>query len=330
MTKLKLIIALVFICFLNNLYVTAQDTKVKHNILIWGSGGLSSLKTDATTLTPLPNAGFGLGAGYELHYKSFMLQTGAELGYYNTGLQLPSFTQDIYNMTDTEGDTYTGHYQFSKNQDLYKLGNINIPLMVGAQFGNIFFLAGGKLGLNLMGSSTTQTLVVSSGIYPQFIDTIRNQPDHGFTQVLEKANYPLKLALNCSLSGEAGIYLGSAPTATSSNDGKPKYRLSVFYDYGLFNVHNNNSVSQDLWVSVAGADLNLRGLNSFMLSTPFNKNVVNTIYAGVKFSVLFGFKGKPDCHCNDFAEVKQPKKVTKKATKNKEYKHSKRAKRTIF
>lgn len=301
MIKLKLIILIVFISLFNNFALEAQ---VKNNILFWGSGGYSSLMTNTQNIIPMGDVGFGLGAGYELHYNSFMLQMGAEFTYLNANLKLQDFSQDK-DLIDIEGDPYVGHLNFTQNSDHYKLGNINIPLMAGAQFGNLYLLVGGKVGLNILGTSNVKTLVSTTATYPQFIDDFSNMPNHALTETNEEATYPVKLELNGSVSAEAGIYLGTSDIKA----GKPRYRMSLFCDYGLLNVHDN-TVNDDLILNKNVEISNYEPtMNSLMRSVSLQNSIVNTLFVGVKFTVELGLKEKVDCHCEPYQVFRTNKKT---------------------
>lgn len=306
MNKNKIIIFIGLIILFSNHLLVAQDTK--HSILFSGSGGYSSLMTNADNFSSVGNVGFGVGAGYEFHYKKFRVQTGVEFTYLNSGLTLADFSQDK-NLIDSEGDSYIGHLKFMNNQESYKLGNVNFPLMFGTQFGKMYLLAGAKVGINLLGTSVMKTTIATTATYPQFIDDFENMPNHLFTQTTEQAEYPVKLELNCSLSGEAGIYLGGGGNAV--NESKAAYRLSFFFDYGLLNVHND-AIAEDLILDKTTGIPFEPVLNSFLLSANMTGTKLNTLYAGLKFTVELGLKGEKYCHCEDYKNLNRKFKKVKR------------------
>lgn len=303
MTKIKLFIIIGIISLLSNLRIDAQ---ISHNILFWGNSGLSYLSTN-TNLTPIGKLGVGLGAGYELHIGDFLLQTGAEVTYMNAGFKMKDFTRDSIGMIDndvnTEYNTYTGHFKFINNQDTYNLFNANFPLMLGGKFGAFYFLAGGKIGLNLLGNSTTQTLVTSSATYNQLIGEFENMPTHGFyTNKNEKGNYQLSFKTNYSMSCEFGVYLGGAQVVKSNKKSETQCRLSFFCDYGINNIKNpstgnlvlNNNGSNVVYEPV---------LNSFMLTSNYSNSSFQTFFSGVKFTILIGIS-KKGCECKWYKDYR--------------------------
>ena len=172
--------------------------------------------------------------------------------------------------------------------------------MFGTQFGKMYLLAGAKVGINLLGTSVMKTTIATTATYPQFIDDFENMPTHLFTQTTEQVEYPVKLELNCSLSGEAGIYLGG--DNSTANETKTAYRLSLFFDYGLLNVHNN-AIAEDLILDKTTGSPFEPVLNSFLLSDNMTGSKLNTLYAGVKFTIQLGLKGEKYCHCEDYKNL---------------------------
>ncbi len=294
MTKAKITVTItLLLLFTTTLHVTAQ---YKNNLLVWGSGGYSSLLTDAGKIDSKGNVGVGVGGGYELHYKWFRLQVGAEFTFLNAGLQIHDFVHDVY-LRDNEGDYYTGHHYFTDNKDMYRMGNINIPLMLGAQFGGFYFLVGGKAGLNLFTNATMSPTLNITGTYDKYIGDFANIPDHNFGESTDQVKNPVTLGFNAALSAEVGFYL---PIGESKNI---KYRLSFFGDYGLLNVHDN-SQSQSLMLNIAESPYYKPALNNLMLTENMKGSVVNPLYVGVKFTVLFGLIDRGDCMCEPYTRAR--------------------------
>ncbi len=112
------------------LIIFHAGAQIQNSFLFWGSGGYSTLFTDASGIKTSGGAGLGIGAGYELQIKKFKIHTGVEYVNLNSSFKLDAFTYDI-TMFDTEDDEYTAHFWFYNNKDSYKLGYINIPVMLG-------------------------------------------------------------------------------------------------------------------------------------------------------------------------------------------------------
>lgn len=287
----KLFVFIGLIIFLSPFYIQAQPkAKIQNNIVVWGKGGYSALLIDKSNINSIGNIGGGLGIGYELQYKKFSMQTGVDFTYSKSAFELNQFVVDIENLYDDEGDKYTGHWTFSENYDRYKLGDINIPLLFGARFNKAYFLAGAKLGINVMGNSTTEAYVKKTGTYDKFIGVFEDMPNHNFGTSKEVAEYPISLSFNCSASAEFGIYLGNKKDSKKKNN--PSYRLAAFCDYGLLNV--NNYKNEELVLNRSTNEF-IPYLNNFMFS---NNMKTNTFFTGIKFTVLFKMKERQDCKCD--------------------------------
>ena len=277
-----LIVGIVGFLSICELSAQLNNSKIRNNILFWGTSGQSAMHTDISNLNSLLKLGFGLGTGYELQYKSFSLQTGVEFTYLQPAWKLDEFSIDVENLYDDEGDRYLGHYTFSESTDSYKFGNINVPLLVGFNKKKYYLLAGIKLNINLLAANNVKAQISSSGTYENYLGTFENMPNHGFGTYNSSKDFPVKLAFNYAATAEAGLNFG-----TQNN-----FRLGVFFDYGLQNI--NYKTKED--IVLFGLD-NVPYLNNFM--SGFAKPA-NLIYSGVKFTVLLKIKDKYDCKCYDF------------------------------
>jgi hypothetical protein len=282
--------------------LSAQTT---HNIYLGATGGYSSfLLKDAPGFTASGSWGGGFGAGYELNARAFILQLGAEFTYLNAGLGLENFTQQVDLIDDDNpSESYTGNYAFSGNSDHYRFGNLNVPLMFGFRVGSFYLLAGGKVGFSLSARSATTTTVLSSGTYPGYIDDFEDMPNHSFSETIEKNEFTGKFPINAYLSGELGFYLNAEPAKktkyyVASSAGKTKYRVSVFADYGMMNLRGN-TINESLTINREDVTSPYRPyLNSLIRSENMRGSVLNNLFVGLRFTVLFGFEQeRKGCGC---------------------------------
>ena len=288
---------IILLGFLLAFSVLSVNSQSMNNIAVWGSAGYNTFFTSSTNISTKGNLGYLGGVGYELHYKRFMMQVGAEFGYYNARLVYDDFLYDR-KMTDTEGDDYDGHFYFmnGNNVDKYSYGNVNIPLMFGLQSGIFYGMVGGKVGLNVMGKSVVSSTLKSTSTYARFIEDFENMANHDLlTRDLQKYEYPIDFNLNVSVAAEFGAYLG----ASYKSDGGPKFRLAVYADYGLLDIHNKSG-REDLVLNKRGEPYFYPGLNSFMLANPVVDKPVNPFYVGLKFTVIFQIQDKRDCMCEKY------------------------------
>ena len=280
-------ITLVFIALICN--TATLSAANRHNLLFWTGGGYSSLSSDSNVPSS-GRVGYEVGAGYELRFRNFIMHTGFELQGINSAFVPDDFIHTRYPLVDTQGDLFTGIFYFAKISDYNSLGYVNIPLMFGFSSKKIYFLAGAKVGVNLFGKSTVKSLVKSVGDYDEIsIDHLEDIPHHSFFTREEKNVYPIKMKLNYTASFEVGMNMKPWSKKLSS-------RLGLFCDYGLANIHSNSYSDDLIWNK--GSDLPyLPTLGSTIRSSDFRNNTLNSLFVGVKFTLLFGLEGKRDCRC---------------------------------
>ena len=274
-------------------FVLGASAQIQNKILVWGSGGYGSIFTDAAEISASGGIGFGGGIGYEFQAKRFIINTGAEFINLRANLKLDDFYHRRQ-MSDTENDEYIGHFYFSNSKDQYKLGYLNIPLMLGVQSGRFYVLGGAKIGLNMFTNSKVECMVKSTSTYPAFMEDFEDMPNHFFTTVSENEKYQVTFDTNVSAAFEAGFYFRN--TSESFN-----CRLSAFCDYGLKNI-NNNSSGQNLIISKYGSEHFRPVLNDFLLS---HQTKANTLYAGLKLTLVFGLKKQENCNCEKDIKIKR-------------------------
>ena len=252
------------------------------------------------------NGSFGgsLGIGYELNYRAFILKFGADGTYLNAGLSYENFAQQVDLVDDDNpSDSYVGNYSFVGNSDSYRFLNVNVPLMFGFRVGSFYLLTGGKVSMNLFVNNKTNTTVVSTGTYSGLIDDFENMPNHSFLKREEEGKFTGKFPWNAYLSAELGFYLNDklynkTKYYVAESGIKTRYRLSVFADYGLMNLRGNVR-NESLTLEREDVASPYRPyLNSFIRSEAMSGSVLNNLFAGLRFTVLFGFEQKPDCGCN--------------------------------
>ena len=266
-----------------------------NNIAVWGDGGYATWLTSGNDVRSSAGWGAALGVGYELHYKKFMMQVGAEFSYQTPALFMTSL-EHIQALTDTEGEAYTGCFEFTDNRDRYRAGYVNVPLLFGFTAGRFYLLAGAKLGLNVMAGSQVSSTVKSTGIYDRFIDPFEDMPNHYFQTSTVSHDFPVTLGLNCAASAEIGFYIGNKQAEKQSSS---RWRLDAFCDYGLLNANSNSPGEQVL--HDASSPTYQPYLNNFMRATGVK---ANPLCAGFKLTVVFGIQDRYDCRCAGYDQPK--------------------------
>ena len=142
-----------------------NNRPIEHRLGFWGEVGYSNLYTSDIQYTPgsatTNSTGFinkdkgfvggGIGLGYELKYRRFVMTTGVEFTLYNSlmgvvnqkdGSMLLSYGMQPY------ADKMTYNYSFSPLNDKLISGFAQIPLLFGMEWDQVplFWLVGAKVG----------------------------------------------------------------------------------------------------------------------------------------------------------------------------------------
>ena len=354
--KLFCVVALVALC--SQTMVNAQHAN-KYYLSFWGAGGYANLlhgnimSNDQESLVkPLGGVGGQLGLGFEYHYRRFMLALGAEFDYKLSVHKFKPFItqvgaivdgqgneimfEDIDNlpsgsmpaikggsgMIDTEGDAFAMQYDFSKYKDVYSIGYLNIPLKFGAKFTNgLYFLMGGKFGINVLGKAKTQAAYTTTGIYPTYVEPLQDMGQHYYDDFESGGSNPVKLNFDVIASLEIGKIMFFHKKKTRWH-----YRLAGFVDYSigsyigmnplpaegdnvLTNVVDNGSFMGVPGINVADkslTDVTIVKNNSLLTSKEALNKKLNPLVVGVKFTLLFDLGNKEPCECiEDWSSVWQ-------------------------
>ena len=284
---------------------------INHRLGFWGQVGYSNLFTkgiqyNAPTATGLNPTGFmnndkgfvggGLGLGYQLRYKQFLMTVGAEFNFYNSNMGISNQADGSYQLhygMNPYPNTMTYYYNFSKLNDRLIGGFAQLPLLFGMELKNIplFWQAGVKVGVGVMGQSTINGTFTTTIEDKELIEGMSDMYSHtlvtdqDFNRPSTKANF----GLNVAATAEIGVNLDQWINAT------PKLRVSVFADYGVLNVQKYVPVTgaQDIPTQMMVATNPLDFPVSSALATTSSASAkVNPFLVGVKLAVWFNLPRK--------------------------------------
>lgn len=187
--------------------------------------------------SPVLSSNGALGAfsvGYRLKKQAFLFDLGLGVGYtyYADGL-----VDSVYVMpqVDMEGESFIGHNLCTKRLNNTHSLSLQLPIMFGAQWDMIYFLAGVKLYAHIPMDAFESGAYSLLGEYDRFIDVFENMPTDGFV-----ANEPYENALvidnyvdiqfcaelGCWFSLTGGEYRGTSNLSVDAC-------LSAFVEYGV-------------------------------------------------------------------------------------------------
>lgn len=280
--------------------LSAQRLKNRHSLGVWVEGAeWSMLVKDAEFANSLGVAGV-VGGAYELQRGHFLFDAGigAGVGYgtFNTQDQ-SAVLKDAIDYIDEERFNFV--YQMAKRSDDYTNLSLQIPVMVGGTWNRFYFLAGAKLYANMMTWTRVNGLLITYGDYAAY-DDFRDMPEYGFVSDKE-ATYKGRTNFNLDVDAsiELGAKLGYLEESTGYDVPKAatQYRIAVFADYGLLDLHKSQSkaalVTPTEYTPGEGM-LNGVTMND-ILSTNGAAKMVNNLMVGVKFTVLFQLPEPRNC-----------------------------------
>ncbi|WP_412213293.1 outer membrane beta-barrel protein [Dysgonomonas mossii] len=285
----KKYIVLVAACLLTFSMSMAQDI-TKHELSVWGAGGLSSLNVDTNVGKTNNKIGGAIGVGYSYRLNAnWSISSGVEMSLYSGKYSLDNFS-DSHIANDGEYD-FMLHSTIQKYEETQKVISLNIPIMFTYQKpvmkDNDFYISAGfKLGIPASADTKVNASFNNSGYYPEWGNSIEDDPYFmGFGQFESsgkkgkldvKTSYILALetGLKWSLSSNLALYTG------------------VYFDYGLNNLkkgsgekviqYNTENPSDYIHNSAISSYYTMDGQSLVMV------NKVKTFAVGLKVKLGFG------------------------------------------
>lgn len=204
-------------------------------ISVWGGLGYAGLVPDKKDVGKMNGGGLEVGVGYKLLYNKFLFSVGvdADFAVLKADWEDATFKR---NMMDTEGDQFVLNATLSDRMDVAKRMNVNVPILFGAEFNRIYFLAGAKVGLDMYGRDKTTSVLNTSATYERFPKEFEDMENHGLYKNKAVKGEDMKLSLSPKVSGyaELGWRLDNRERHyTYHQRVKMRYYLAVYAEYGL-------------------------------------------------------------------------------------------------
>ena len=297
-----------------------NNRDIAHRLGFWGQVGYSNLFTssiafDDQALTGFQNkdkgfVGGGLGLGYQLRYKQFLMTVGAEFNTYNSimaisnqpdGSLIRTFGMQPYATTMT----YT--YSFAKMQDKLIGGFVQVPLLFGMELKSLplFWQAGLKVGMGIWSSSTISGTLTTSIRDLELISGLTDMYNHALVtdEDFARPSTSFKWGLNVAASAEIGVNLDQWINAS------PRLRVSLFADYGFLNALSYKPApgAQDLPAQFLTTANPLDfPTNSALATTSAESAKVNPFLVGAKIAVWFDLP-RPKKYTRDYPKKPTPR-----------------------
>ena len=282
-----------------------NERDIAHRLGFWGQVGYSNLFTsgilfnDATgTANPIGfqnkdkgYVGGGLGLGYQLRYKQFLMTVGAEFNTYNSVMAITNRPDGTFSLAygmAPYANTMTYHYDFAKLNDQIIGGFVQVPLLFGMELKDIplFWQAGVKAGIGILGLSTVSGVMTTSIEDKELIAGLNDMYKHALVtdKEVERPASNVNFGLNLAASAEIGVNFDRWIKSAS------RLRVSLFADYGVLNALSYKEIqgAQDTptQMTVAAKPVEFP-TNSALMTTSAKDAKVNPFLVGAKLAVWF-------------------------------------------
>lgn len=285
----------------------------------WAQLWLSSNLSPKTNVAPSLGGWFGGGElVYEMEYNHFLARFAVASDFSNNWnrFDAPSQTRTL-----VEYPTMTYTYDFTNFKQKTTYANLNIPIMVGAEFSTFYFLVGTKLGLYPFRSSIRSSVDAHVwGTDEDVIDPIYGLYTH------DMGNYsftgpkqPLSLnAFGATASVEVGLFLGKQAQQIDKRMTKDliykelhrqksfaeciHYKVALFADYGLADMYSyqpNEVAYQTTNGFESGGGLidipqaNTALPNSMYGYTPNKNEILHNLFVGLRCAIMYQVPPQP-------------------------------------
>lgn len=297
MKKISIII-LVLLC---GMMVAAQ-----HYVGIGAGIGMPLQMDNLEVTTAKVGVGGNLNMSYMFRRQHFLFTMKIGVGYGNL-CQAIDEEELSAEMIDTRGIRFTYLGQLRNRKDAIHRLEVEVPLMVGAEFSQFYFLVGPLFSMPVLCTTHQTALLMTKGDYQgRYYDYVEDMPNHGYhnfepTQTRGKVSQKIDIRL-CA---ELGYTLDLAGTGRWLSH---KLNIGVFAHYGLMNVCQTNGMkltelSVDKYMTVK--------MNNIYASNMAYNCKLHNLSAGLRISYLIPFAGsasssqysshrrfyKYKCHC---------------------------------
>jgi hypothetical protein len=208
-----------------------RSQRKRHEIMLYGGGGLSSLQYKVSTGKHSGGIGGHIGVGYNFFFiPTLGLGTGVEFAIHNASFTMEN-TSIRYMTTDLENSAFEFRSKISDYKERQNLMMLQIPLMLQFQTGakhKFYAAAGGKIGIPLrVKYNSSTTTIENSGYYEEEDYEYTTQTFMGFGKFKgSSGNLSFKMPFFASVEAGAKIMMSEGYFLN----------LGVYADYGLNNI----------------------------------------------------------------------------------------------
>ena len=288
MKRIVIILFVVLSCVRASAFTRLTD-ETYHFVSLHGDLGYSMLLHSIAGQTPATGMNTNIGFDYRLHHNNFLFSAGVEGMYELNANKLDKLDVSIP-MIDTEGEQFDMHVLVDKSKDISHMVNLNVPLLVGGEWGRFYFLIGPKISLNLYGSTSSSAQVTTYGEYDRYYDDFYDMPNHQFVtgQQMSSANIPLKWNMNVLAHLEIGGRVNHMYKHKQFRLNPDMVRMYVagYVDFGVLNIHHTSGGAPlfEYRETDQGVQFYIQPL---LVSSMSDNAVFRNMNIGIKYTIAF-------------------------------------------
>lgn len=169
----------IILCIFSYTYVHAYNKLPKHHLVASFAGGYSGYFNDYAYLNNLNSANGDLFVGYEYESLRLIAQTGVGVRTRMTNIGLEDYQTSIHTH-DTQGKRFEYSYQFTNRHDKSLAWALHVPLLIGAKFPYVYFLAGVMNSVHIHEDYSMTAYLTCKGHYDRYIQDYTQMDNHAF------------------------------------------------------------------------------------------------------------------------------------------------------
>lgn len=291
-------------CALANAY-TRLTPETYHFVSLHADAGYSALLHTIPGHAPSTGMNTNLGIDYRLYHNTFLFSIGVE-GMYELNANQMKDHDEVIPMMDTEGDLFNMHVHVDKSRDLAHMVNVNIPLLMGGEWGRFYFMVGPKVAINVYGATSSSAMVTTYGEYDRAYDDFYNMPNHQFINGQYVGSASMKMAWNFNIlaHAEIGGRIGHMfkHKQFRINPDKVRMYLAAYVDFGLLNLHTGKGGAP-----IFGYRETEQGVQFYsqplMISNLADGATFRNLNIGIKYTIAFEGKKLGKSYIYDYNRV---------------------------
>lgn len=276
--------------------------QLRNNIYLSAEAEYAAMFDNQKLAKPWLGGGGGIGFGYEMQYRRFLMDVGVTAAFNRYMSKIPTSTL-TYRAVDTDGDAFDFLHTYEDNKNVSDLLTVDIPLLFGSKVGsNMYFLLGGRVQLNVYGRTQVRSFLTTTAQYDDLIGTFEKMENHNLSSApLAGDALRTRFGVNVALGGEIGYTFSSFTRETGFDVPRTntQYRIGLFAYYGVLDIHpevNGKKALGEVFGYSGGGDTPIKySLTHVYLSNQAAEARINNLMVGLRFTVLFKLPSPKKC-----------------------------------